>query len=541
VSLPATVGVVGAGTMGAGIAQLAAQSGARTLVYDADPAALKRGLEAARGAIARMAEKGRLSQQEAHAAAARLERAPAFGQLAPCGLVIEAAPERLELKQRLFAELEDIVADDALLATNTSSLLVTACAATARHPERIVGMHFFNPAPVMRLVEVIAGTATSEEALARAVAAGEGLGRRVIVAQDGPGFLVNRANRPFGLEALRLVQEGVATPEQVDRIVRLGGGFRMGPFELMDLVGIDVGFEIAKSFFEQGFAEPRWRPSPLQARMAASGRHGRKTGRGWYDYSSGEHRPPDPEPPAVGGGDGLLVIAGDSLLAYELAERAAQAGWQVADPAEAEGEVPTLILDLGAVEDDPPLQGGPQAVLLQEGSLAAVDPAGTAVGFHLLAPLEGTRLVELTTGPSTPEAALATAERVFATLGLLSERVGDSPGLVLGRIVAQLVNEGSFAVMEGVGSAEDLDDGMVLGMNHPRGPLAWGDQIGLDNVLALLDALFDEQRDPRYRAAPLLRRMVLEGSVGRITGQGFHAHELDAEWLDDGHAHHHEH
>jgi 3-hydroxybutyryl-CoA dehydrogenase len=532
VSLPTAVGVVGAGTMGAGIAQLAAQSGARTLVHDPDPAALEAGLEKARGALARMAEKGKLPAEDAQAAAARLEAAAALEDLAPCGLVIEAAPERLELKQALFEALEDIVAEDALLATNTSSLLVTACAATARRPERVVGMHFFNPAPVMRLVEVIAGTATSDETVARAKAAGEALGRRVIVAQDGPGFLVNRANRPFGLEALRLVQEGVATPEQVDRIVRLGGGFRMGPFELMDLVGVDVGFEIAKSFFAQGFAEPRWRPSPLQERMAASGRHGRKTGRGWYDYSSGRHRPDDPEPPAVGGGDGLLVIAGDSLLAYELAQRAARAGWDVADPGEAEGEVPTLILDLGATEEDPPLQGGPQAVLLQEGSLAALDPAGGAVGFHLVPPLEGTRLVELTAGPLTPEAALGTAERVFTTLGLLTERVGDSPGLVLGRILAQLVNEGAFAVMERVGSAQDVDVGMVLGMNHPHGPLEWGDAIGLDNVLALLDALFDEQRDPRYRAAPLLRRMVLEGRVGRVVGEGFHEYEHD-----DDHAH----
>ena len=240
-----------------------------------------------------------------------------------------------------------------MLATNTSSLSVTALAAAVPGPERVVGMHFFNPPPLMRALEVVAGERSGEAALAVARATGEAMGRHVIAAIDGPGFLVNRCNRPFGLEALRLVEQRLATPEQVDRICRMAGGFPMGPFELMDLVGIDVGFTISESFFRQSYGEPRWRPSPLAARAVAAGRHGRKTGEGWYRYPDGP--PPDPEPPEPGGGDGLVVIAGDGELALAVADAAAEAGWDVADPAEAEGEVPTLILDCGTTEDDPPI------------------------------------------------------------------------------------------------------------------------------------------------------------------------------------------
>src|SRR3954447_5179609 len=284
--------------MGAGIAQLAATAGARTLLHDPVPDALERGVAGIRRRLERAAERGRLDEQDARAAAGRLEAVSELEALAPCGLVIEAVPERLELQRELFAAVAGIVAEDALLATNTSSLSVTAIAAGLPHPERVVGMHFFNPPPVMKLVEVVAGDATAADAVERARAAGEAMGRHPIEAADVAGFLVNRCNRPFGLEALRLVQERLATPEQVDRICRLGGGFRMGPFELMDLVGIDVGFEVAKSFMELSFGEPRWKPSPLQARMVAAGRLGRKTGRGWYEYGTGPHRADD-EPDAV--------------------------------------------------------------------------------------------------------------------------------------------------------------------------------------------------------------------------------------------------
>ncbi len=260
------------------------------------------------------------------------------------------------------------------------------------------------------------------------------MGKVVIDAIDGPGFLVNRCNRPFGLEALKLVQEGVAPLEEIDRICRQGGGFRMGPFELMDLVGVDVGLDVSRSFYEQSFGEPRWRPSPITARTVAAGRLGRKSGRGYYDYAAGPHRPGDPEPPAAGGGDGLVVIAGEVPLALGLAEAAAQAGWDVATPDEAtDAPAPFLILDVtGGLEPDAPLQGGPQAICCAPGSLASLDPGGGAVGFHALPPLDESTLVELTRGPESLQSAVDAAERFFATVGKDIAWVGDAPGLVLG-------------------------------------------------------------------------------------------------------------
>jgi 3-hydroxybutyryl-CoA dehydrogenase len=397
------IGVIGAGTMGAGIAQLAARSGARTLLHDPLPEALERGARHARDGLGKEAAKGRLSAVEADAAAARIEPVDDLAAFVPCELVIEAAPERLSLKHELYARLsKEIVGPECVLATNTSSLLVTAIAAAASRPERVVGMHFFNPAPIMRLLEIVAGEQSDKRSLAVARATGEAMGKTVIQAQDGPGFLVNRCNRPFGLEALRLLQERIADIETIDRIMRIEGGFRMGPFELSDLVGVDTGFEISKSFFEQSFGEPRWRPSPIQAKRVAAGLHGRKTGRGYYDYSNDPYRPPDPDPPE-GGAD------------------------------------------------------------------ANVQPA---------------------------------------------------VGGVLERIVCQVINECAFALGEGVGSAEDIDTGMVLGLNYPRGPLAWADEIGLDHVLAVLDGLWEEYREERYRPAPELKRLVRDGRLGRASGAG---------------------
>jgi 3-hydroxybutyryl-CoA dehydrogenase len=355
------------------------------------------------------------------------------------------------------------------------------------------------------------------------------MGKHVIVAADGPGFLVNRCSRPFGLEALKLLQERIAALEEIDRVCRLGGGFRMGPFELMDLVGVDVGLDVSRSFYEQSFGEPRWRPSPITARTVAAGRLGRKSGRGYYDYSGGTdgYRAQDPEPLPVGGGEGVVVIAGESPLAMELRELAGEADWDVAMPEEAgERQPPELILDVsGEEETEIPLQGGPRVICCAAGSLAALDPAGGAVGFHALPPLREAGLVELTRGPDSGQPAADAAERFFATLGKHAAWVADAPGLVLGRIVCQVVNEAAFALGEGVGSAEDIDAGMVHGMNYPRGILGWADEIGIDHVLSVLDSLQEELGEERYRAAPVLRRLALSGRLGRQTGEGFFTYE----------------
>jgi 3-hydroxybutyryl-CoA dehydrogenase len=528
----AVIGVLGAGTMGAGIAQLACRAGARTLLHDPIAEALERGVQRARDGLSKEAARGRLTEEAAQAAFELLEPVDDLAALAPCELVIEAAPERMELKQDLYGQLSEIVAEECVLATNTSSMLVTAIAAAASHPERVVGMHFFNPAPVMRLLEVVAGERSSARALELAHATGEAMGKIVIRAKDGPGFLVNRCNRPFGLEALRLLGERISEIETIDRICRLEGGFRMGPFELMDLVGVDTGFEVAKSFFEQSFGEPRWRPSPITARYVAAGLHGRKSGRGFYDYGGeqtevGPHRPEDPAPQQAGRpdhGEGVVVISGAGVLADELRGAATDARYEVRTSTVPSGDVlPALIIDC-----DPAASAriasaphGARLLLCAAGSLGTLDPGGSAVGFHVLPPFDATGLVELTRSESSSPGAASRAERFFGVLGKHVAWVADAPGLVLGRIVCQLINECAFALGEGVGSARDIDTGMVLGLSHPRGPLEWADEIGLEHVLSVLRALSEEYREERYRPAPALRRLAEAGRMGRAGGAGF--------------------
>jgi len=522
------IGVLGAGTMGCGIAQLAARSGAQTLMHDPFAEALERGLQSARDGLRKEAARGRLTEEQAQQASERLQPVDDLSALAPCELVIEAVPERIELKHEIYGKLSKIVAEDCVLATNTSSLLVTAIAAAAERPERVVGMHFFNPAPVMRLLEVVAGVESSQRALALAHATGEAMGKTVILASDGPGFIVNRCNRPFGLEALRLLQERIADVQEIDRVCRMGGGFRMGPFELMDLVGVETGFEISQSFYAQSFGEPRWRPSMIAARYVAAGLYGRKTGRGYYDYSEGvgKHRPEDPPPPegsADGAEEAVVVIAGEGAIASELRAAAGAAGLEVRSPAAPkDGTLPALWIDCdgasGAGE-------GARLVLCVRGSLGALDPGGSAVGFHLLPPLADCRLVELTRNDSSSPVAAARAERFFAALGKHVAWVGDAPGLVLGRIVCQVINESAFALGEGVGDAHDIDTGMVLGLSHPHGPFEWADTIGLDHVMAVLEALWEEYREERYRPAPALRRLLHAGRLGRAAGAGFFAYD----------------
>jgi 3-hydroxybutyryl-CoA dehydrogenase len=463
------IGVAGAGTMGSLIAALGCVAGEEVLLWDVDAAGLEKGVERGREELRGGAERGRWDAGLDE----RLRAAGSEEDLAGCDIVIEAIVERVEPKRDLFARIGERN-PDAVLATNTSSLLVTAIANGVPNPERVVGFHFFNPATRMKLVEVVAGAASSDDALARISALGEAMGKTVVTAVDGPGFLVNRSNRPFGLEAVGLLQERVADVQTIDRIVRLGGGFRMGPFELQDFGGIDIGFAVAQSFYEQSFGEPRWRPSPLSAKMVAAGWLGRKSSRGWYEYPAG--RPEDPEAPAAGG-SGTVGIGGGFRVIEALRERATEAGWTVEDAGFAGVAI-----------------GGRRVPLLAGGSLETL---GGTTGFHAVAPLA---LVELTGKRDDA------VEGFFRSLGLHTEWVGDGPGLVLGRIICQLVNEACFAVGEGVGSPEDVDTGMVLGLNHPRGPFAWLEELGREHVIDVLDALRAEHGD-RYRVAPYLSRL----------------------------------
>jgi 3-hydroxybutyryl-CoA dehydrogenase len=290
------IGVVGAGTMGAGIAQVAALAGYETRLHDPVPAALESGVERLRAALQKGAGKGLWTEKAAEAASDRVGAARRLEDLCECELVIEAAPEDLTLKRDLFNRLADICGTKAILASNTSSLPVTSIAAGVPGPERVVGMHFFNPPALMKLVEVVFTHDSADSALETATEVGRRMGRIPIRAKDSPGFIANRLARPFTLESLRMLGDGVADAPTIDRVCRLAGGFRMGPFELIDLIGLDVNLSVARSFYEQGGQPERWRPSSIQESMAEKGRLGRKSGQGFYEYGDGSHREPDPKP-----------------------------------------------------------------------------------------------------------------------------------------------------------------------------------------------------------------------------------------------------
>jgi 3-hydroxybutyryl-CoA dehydrogenase len=385
------IGVLGAGAMGSGIAQVAAVAGHPVVVMDADAAAMERARSGIGKALRREVEKGRMPADAAEAAIARIElhgRSGAGGMDAfrGCGLVLEAIVERLDAKRDAFARLEEAVAADCVLATNTSSLSISSIASACARPERVLGVHFFNPAPVLPLVEIVSGVSTDRAVLTAARALVDAWGKTTVIAADTPGFIVNRIARPFYGEALRMLEEGVADVATIDWAMRERGGFRMGPFELMDFIGHDVNFAVTRSVYEAFFHDPRYRPSLTQQRLVEAGWFGRKSGRGFYDYRDGAARP---EP--------------------------------------------------------------------------AVDRAR-----------------------------------------------GDS---ILERILVMLINEAVDAVFLRIASPEDIDLAMTKGVNYPRGLLAWAAELGLDRVLARLEALQSEYGEDRYRPSPLLKRMVARGAT----------------------------
>lgn len=505
----APIGVVGAGTMGAGIAQVAAAGGLSVKLFDLAEGAAEAARTRVSGFLERSVARGKLAEEAAAEIVARIAPVDSLEEFSDCFFVVEAVAEKLEIKQGLFSQLAPICSDQTVFATNTSSLPVTAVAAPVARQERVVGMHFFNPVPVMRLVEVIAGMNSAPEALETARRVGAAMGREVIDANDGPGFLVNRVSRPFLLEAQQLIAEGVSDVASIDSAARLGGGFRMGPFELSDLVGVDVGYDIAQSFYSLGHGEPRWRPSTIPAQMVAGGRLGRKSGRGYYEYPEGSpYRAEDPPPQQVENADGAIDVIGATPLAGELRRLASAAGYAVNDGGDS-ARILTIDARIATAGDSVDPARGPVAVLCAGNSLAAAARGRDFAGFHCLPPLGEARAVEITRTRSTSDATLSATRHFFHAIGKHVIDVGDAPGLVLGRIVCQLINEAGFALQEGVGSAADIDKGLRLGLNYPRGPFEWQEAIGVQQVVATLDALQREVGGDRYRVAGVLRRAAL--------------------------------
>ncbi len=501
-----TIGVIGAGTMGSGIALVALKAGFAVILNDIAPEMLERG---------RQYIKKFLTRKGNQAALERLTLTANLEELAGADVVIEAAVEKLSLKQELFSRLDTICPPPAILVSNTSTLPITAIAAAAASPERVGGMHFFNPAPVLPLVEVVRGAQTGDDTIQTLVKLAEQMGKKPVVTLDTPGFIVNRVARPFYLEALRLAGEGVATYAQIDQVVQLGGGFRMGPFQLMDLIGIDINLASAKSLYDQTYGEPRYRPHRIQEQMVQQNALGRKTGRGFYIYNSGAPAVEMPAPPPTGRHSGAVSISpGD--WAPGLLELCGEAGYDLG----AHADLPVVGLVVAgrrgmmdyACSFDQELP--PDVPLLCQAAGTTVSEIATwlkhperLVGFDGLFVGAG-QAVTLAASPVLSDQIRRAAEQFFVSLGRHAVWVEDSPALILPRIVGMLANEAAFAVGEGVADEETIDRAMMLGVNYPQGPLAWAKSIGYRQIVAVLDHLRAEYGEDRYRTAPLLRRLA---------------------------------
>ena len=496
-SLPSTsaVGVIGAGTMGAGIAQVAAAAGHPVVLFDAAAGAVERGIQQTAAGLEKLVSRGRMDAVDRNALLERIRPADNVEQLAGCALVVEAVVEKLEVKQDLFRALEDICRDDTILATNTSSLSVTAIGATLARPGRLVGMHFFNPAPIMKLVEVVSGLDTDPNVAARVFDTAAAWGKHAVHARSTPGFIVNRVARPFYGEALRLLEERAADIAVLDRVIRDGGGFRMGPFELMDLIGIDVNYAVSCSVYDAYYQDPRFIPSLEQKQRVDAGRFGRKSGRGFYDYGDDVNAaapasaPPADPPPS-------LAAGGLPGFAEPLLERLAASGVTVDKDQDADGiiRIPGAVV---AVTDG--RTATRRAVEDVHDDLVLVDLCldyGSAPGIAMAAALN--------TGP----AALRSAAGLLQAAGFTVYPVADTPGLVVMRLVSMLVNEACEAVLGGVCDAHGVDTAMKSGVNYPRGPLEWADAIGADTVLTVLNHLQQGYGSDRYRPSLLLQQHV---------------------------------
>ena len=491
------IAVVGAGAMGRGIAQIAAQSGSTVKLFDVEPHASAKAKAELAGQWDKLVVKSRLDAATADAHKNRVSAVSSLAELADCDLVIEAVVERLDVKQALFAELEAIVSPHTVLVTNTSSLSVTAIAAKLKNPQRFAGYHFFNPVPLMKVVEVIAGLRTDAAVCAQLASYAKQMGHTAVLAQDTPGFIVNHAGRGYGTEALRIVSEGIADFATIDRILRDQVGFKLGPFELMDLTALDVSHPVMESVYHQYYEEARYRPSVITAQRLAGGLLGRKTGEGFYKYEAGVMQVA-PEAPAPAMADIPPI-------------------W-VSPRASRRSELLQLLKNLGA-KIETGASSSPQAMVLVAplrfdnttvAEVERLDPART-IGIDMLIDDAATKRRVLATNPATRADMKDAAHALFASDGKPVSVIRDSGGFVTQRVVATIVNIASDICQQGICSPKDLETAVTLGLGYPLGPLAMGNRYGPTNVLEVLFNMQTVYGDQRYRPSPWLRR---RGAIG---------------------------
>ncbi|MFI5993326.1 3-hydroxyacyl-CoA dehydrogenase [Streptomyces sp. NPDC051362] len=479
------VAVVGTGTMGQGIAQVALVAGHPVRLYDAAPGRAEAAAEAIGARLDRLVAKDRLSGADRDAARARLHPAAVLTDLADCLLVVEAVLEQLDAKQQLFSGLEDIVGEDCLLATNTSSLSVTAIGGALRNPGRLVGLHFFNPAPLLPLVEVVSGYATDVTSATRAYELARAWGKTPVACADTPGFIVNRIARPFYAEAFAVHEAQAADPATIDAVLRESGGFRMGAFELTDLIGQDVNESVTHSVWQAFFQDVRFTPSLAQRRLVESGRLGRKTGHGWYDHGD-EAEAAEPHNAEKAQAPAYVVAEGDLGPAADLLDLIREAGIPVR----------------GEEEDH-----GTRLVLPSGGQLVLADGQTSVefrdvVYFDLALDYRRATRIALSASQDTAARTLSEAVGLFQALGKDVSVIGDCPGMIVARTVARIVDLAHDAVAKGVATEEDIDTAMRLGVNYPLGPFEWSRRLGTNWSYDLLDEL--HVRDPSGRYAPSL-------------------------------------
>ncbi|WP_172729179.1 3-hydroxyacyl-CoA dehydrogenase PaaH [Kluyvera cryocrescens] len=460
-----TVAVIGGGTMGAGIVEVAASAGHPVRLYDISAEAITRAIDGIRQRLESRVSRGKLSAEQAQALLSRITPATELSQLADAQLVIEAASERLEIKQALFSQLAEICSASTLLTSNTSSISITAIAAGIKHPERVAGLHFFNPAPVMKLVEVVSGLATSAEVVEQLCACVSRWGKQAVRCRSTPGFIVNRVARPYYAEAWRALEEQVASAEVIDAALRDGGGFPMGPLALTDLIGQDVNFAVTCSVFNAFWQDRRFLPSLLQQELAIAGRLGKKSGHGVYRW------PVETQP----------ELAEPTLAAYAAAQVAISDNVTKLDGV-------LLLETCGETALALSVRHGCPVVVYDHSAGDTVVLAASA-----------------TNSPAETDKAIY----YFQQQGKKVLRIADYPGLLVWRTVAMLANEALDAVQKGVACAEDIDTAMRLGVNYPRGPLAWGESLGWGRVLRLLENLQQHYGEERYRPSALLRQKAL--------------------------------
>ena len=496
--LSVKIAVIGAGAMGSGIAQVAAQAGHTVYLQDQQAGAAEKGKAGIAKVLQKRVDSGKMQQADLDALLSRIQPVDSLEELADAGLVIEAIIENLDIKRQLFAKLENICSEEVILATNTSSISVTSLGAQLKRPERLLGMHFFNPAPLMALVEVILGLATDKKLAEVVHATAAAWGKKPVFATSTPGFIVNRVARPFYAESLRLMQEQAADPATLDALLREAGNFRMGPFELMDLIGHDVNYAVTESVFSAYYGDFRFQPSLIQKALVEAGRLGRKTGQGFYSYTEGAKRPEVSTQAKQSITEQPVIIEGELGAANGLVERFKLAGLNVIERAGAGvirfGEA-TLALTDGRMASERVVTDGLQDLIL----------------FDLAKDYQQASRLAITAATQTSTPALNDATALLQKAGLAVSLLSDSPGLVVMRTLAMLANEAADAVLQGVASAADVDLAMCAGVNYPQGPLSWSDSLGQGVIWQVLTNLQASYGEDRYRPSLLLRRNAFNG------------------------------